>query len=99
MSEEIKEKHWYDFFGKLLAFWKRNLDENYKAVSIGFGILLVVVLTSLIPPVSALMKGSVPDWGTFGTTSFTALIMWLTLLSYSFFGKKGQNGGTPNATP
>jgi len=94
----MSENWLVSFFTKVIAFWKKNLEDNYKAVSIGFGILLVIVLTSLIPPVSDLMNGSAPNWGTFGTTSFTALIMWLTLLSYSFFGKKGQNGGTPDGT-
>lgn len=80
-----------EIINKLIEFWKKNLEENYKNVSIGFGILLVAIITSLIPPVSATMQGNVPDWGTFGVTVFVAIIMWLTLLIYSFFGKKGVN--------
>ncbi len=83
---EVEKGTW----DKLVDFWKRNLAENYKLVSISFGVMLVIILTSLIPPVSALMKGSVPDWGTFGVTSFVALIQFVTFLVYSFFGKKEE---------
>lgn len=80
---------WFSsFWEKLISFWKKNLDENYKSVSISFGIMLVIVLTSLIPPVSALMQGTIVDWGTFGVTSFVAFIQFDTFLLYSFFGKK-----------
>ena len=78
------------FWEKLIGFWKENLAENYKQVSVSFGVMLVIILASLIPPVSALMKGSVPDWGTFGVTSFVALIQFVTFLVYSFFGKKPE---------
>ena len=86
---------WFSsFWEKLISFWKKNLDENYKGVSISFGIMLVIVITSLIPPISALMKGTIADWGTFGVTSFVAFIQFVTFLLYSFFGKKGENVGT-----
>ena len=78
------------FWEKLIGFWQDNLAENYKQVSVSFGVMLVIILASLIPPVSALMKGSVPDWGTFGVTSFVALIQFVTFLVYSFFGKKPE---------
>lgn len=91
---------WFSsFWEKLIAFWKKNLEENYKIVSISFGVMLVILLTSLIPPVSALMQGSVADWGTFGTTSFVAVIQFLSLLMYSFFGKKGENAVAPATSP
>ncbi len=93
MSEKL------NWFQRLIAFWDKNLLENYKQVSVGFGVMLVLILASLIPPVSAIMNGSVADWGTFGTVSFTAIISFLSLLVYSFFGKKGENGVAPKPPP
>ena len=88
-------KNWFSsFWEKMIAFWKKNLDDNYKQVSVGFGVLLVVILTALIPPVSAVFNGETADWGTFGITSFIALVVFLTLLVYSFFGK-GENVVAP----
>jgi hypothetical protein len=57
--------------------------------------MLAMILTALIPPVTAIFQGNTPDWGTFGSTSFVGFIQFVIFLAYSFFGKKGEeNVGT-----
>jgi hypothetical protein len=87
---EIEHNWFVSIWIKLNEFWRDNLAENYKQVSISFGVMLVIILASLIPPVSALMQGGEADWGTFGVTSFVAFIQFVTFLVYSFFGKKPE---------
>lgn len=83
-------KKFKNFWEKLITFWENNLEENYKQVSVSFGVMLALILTALIPPVSAWFQGRPSDWGTFWTTSFVGFIQFLIFLAYSFFGKKSE---------
>lgn len=67
---------WYK---ELLKFWKHNLERNIKRISIGFGSLLIVLITTCTLPTPIFMA-----------TMYGAGVSFGSMFIMSIFGKNGN---------
>jgi len=68
---------WYK---KLVEFWKSNLEQNVKKLSIGFGSFLIVILVSCTLPLEL-----------FIASIYGAGVSFGSMLIMSIFGKNGNH--------
>ena len=77
-----------DSWKNLVNWWGDNMKRNQKKVSKGFSWLLVVVISNLITPVTAWLRGTIVDWTTYAIICVVAGISFAIMLIESVFGTK-----------
>ena len=70
----------------LVNWWCENISANQKKLSKGFSWLLVVVISNLITPVTAILSGGTADWKSYAIICAVALIAYAIMLIESVFG-------------
>lgn len=86
--------NWDKFKEKLRNFWQRNMERDYKKISAGIGVLLIVIVMGLVDVGVAFFSGDPVMWGNFFIKAILGTGIFLTLMISSFFGR--ENGKNNN---
>lgn len=77
---------WKNFKSMLKDFWQSNMENHYKKISAGIGVLIIVSFLALVDLAVAYFSGDPVNFGAFMTKVSIAVGVFVTLLVSSFFG-------------
>lgn len=75
---------------KIKDYLLNNLNKSIGSIMISLGSYLIITFTLMIEPLSVLLNGGNPDWGSFYTKDLIAFGVFFGVFIRGIFGKEKE---------